>query len=98
MENLIISVHAILPMFLVMALGYGARCLGWIRREEILNINRIAFRIFLPCLLFYNVYCSDLSGSFDPLLIAYAVGGVLRRSRWRSATRCSRRSCRSAAA
>lgn len=45
--------------------------------EEILNINRIAFRIFLPCLLFYNVYCSDLSGSFDPLLIAYAVGGVL---------------------
>lgn len=31
MENLIISVHAILPMFLVMALGYGARCLGWIR-------------------------------------------------------------------
>ena len=77
MENLIISVHAILPMFLVMALGYGARCLGWIRREEILNINKIAFRIFLPCLLFYNVYCSDLSGSFDPLLIASAVGGVL---------------------
>ena len=77
MENLIISVHAILPMFLVMALGYGARCLGWIHREEISNINKIAFRIFLPCLLFYNVYCSDLSGSFDPLLIAYAVGGVL---------------------
>ena len=61
MENLIISVHAILPMFLVMALGYGARCLGWIRREEILNINKIAFRIFLPCLLFYNclLYTSD---------------------------------------
>ena len=77
MENFIISVHAILPMFLVMALGYGARCLGWIHREEISNINKIAFRIFLPCLLFYNVYCSDLSGSFDPLLIAYAVGGVL---------------------
>lgn len=77
MKNLIISVHAILPMFLVMALGYGARCLGWIHREEISNINKIAFRIFLPCLLFYNVYCSDLSGSFDPLLIAYAVGGVL---------------------
>ena len=77
MDNFIISVNAILPMFLVMALGYGARCLGWIHREEISNINKIAFRIFLPCLLFYNVYCSDRSGSFDPLLIAYAVGGVL---------------------
>ncbi len=72
-----ISANAVLPMCLVMALGYGTRRLGWIRREEISTINKIAFRIFLPCLLYYNVYCSDLSGSFDPLLMAYAVGGVL---------------------
>lgn len=72
-----ISANAVLPMCLVMALGYGTRRLGWIRREEISAINKIAFRIFLPCLLYYNVYCSDLSGSFDPLLMAYAVGGVL---------------------
>ena len=77
MENLMISANAVLPMCLVMALGYGTRRLGWIRREEIFAINKIAFRIFLPCLLYYNVYCSDLSGSFDPLLMAYAVGGVL---------------------
>ena len=77
MENLMISANAVLPMCLVMALGYGTRRLGWIRREEISTINKIAFRIFLPCLLYYNVYCSDLSGSFDPLLMAYAVGGVL---------------------
>lgn len=72
-----ISANAVLPMCLVMALGYGTRRLGWIRREEISAINKIAFRIFLPCLLYYNVYCSDPSGSFDPLLMAYAVGGVL---------------------
>lgn len=72
-----ISANAVLPMCLVMALGYGTRRLGLIRREEISAINKIAFRIFLPCLLYYNVYCSDLSGSFDPLLMAYAVGGVL---------------------
>ena len=77
MENLMISANAVLPMCLVMALGYGTCRLGWIRREEISVINRIAFRIFLPCLLYYNVYCSDLSVSFDPLLMAYAVGGVL---------------------
>lgn len=77
MENLMISANAVLPMCLVMALGYGTRRLGWLRREEISAINKIAFRIFLPCLLYYNIYCSDLSGSFDPLLMAYAVGGVL---------------------
>lgn len=77
MENLMISANAVLPMCLVMALGYGTRRLGWLPREEISTINKIAFRIFLPCLLYYNIYCSDLSGSFDPLLMAYAVGGVL---------------------
>lgn len=77
MENLMISATAVLPMCLVMALGYGTRRLGWLRREEISTINKIAFRIFLPCLLYYNIYCSDLSGSFDPLLMAFAVGGVL---------------------
>lgn len=77
MENLMISANAVLPMCLVMALGYGTRRLGWLRREEISTINKIAFRIFLPCLLYYNIYCSDLSGSFDPMLMAYAVGGVL---------------------
>ena len=77
MENLMISANAVLPMCLVMALGYGTRRLGWLRLEEISTINKIAFRIFLPCLLYYNIYCSDLSGSFDPLLMAFAVGGVL---------------------
>ena len=77
MENLMISANAVLPMCLVMALGYGTRRLGWLRREEISTINKIAFRIFLPCLLYFNIYCSDLSGSFDPLLMAFAVGGVL---------------------
>lgn len=93
-----ISANAVLPMCLVMALGYGTRRLDWIHREEISNINKVAFRIFLPCLLYYNVYCSDLSGSFDPLLIAYAVGGVLLSFALALAIRCSWKSCRSAAA
>ena len=84
MENLMISANAVLPMCLVMALGYGTRRLGWLRREEISTINKIAFRIFLPCLLYYNIYCSDLSGSFDPLLMTYAVGGVLIQGMFRS--------------
>lgn len=57
MENLMISANAVLPMCLVMALGYGTRRLGWLRREEISTINKIAFRIFLPCLLYYNHVC-----------------------------------------
>ena len=37
-----ISANAVLPMCLIMALGYGTRRLGWIRREEILSLIHIS--------------------------------------------------------
>ena len=77
MEELRLSAGAVLPVFLMMAAGYLARCLGVLERGDVGKMNRVAFRVFLPCLLFYNVYRSDLSSAVDPKLIAYAVGGVL---------------------
>lgn len=77
MENFLISLNAILPMFLVMAVGYLARRLSLLKREDVFGVNKIAFRVFLPCLLFYNVYCSDLASAVRPRLILYAVCGVL---------------------
>ncbi len=77
MENLLLSLNAVLPMFLVMLTGYAAKRFGIISAEEVPRINRVAFRIFLPCLLFYNIYCSDLSQAVRPALIAYAVVCVL---------------------
>ena len=40
-------------------------------------INRVAFRYFMPLMLFYDIYTSDLSTSVRPALIGYAVAGVL---------------------
>lgn len=77
MEELRLSANAVLPVFLMMAAGYLARCLGILERGDVAKFNRVAFRVFLPCLLFYNVYRSDLSAAIDPRLIAYAVSGVL---------------------
>lgn len=77
MENFLICLNAILPIFFIMALGYAARCTGVMRREDVPAINKAAFRYFMPLLLFYNIYTSDLSTSVRPALIAYAVLGVL---------------------
>lgn len=77
MENFLICLNAILPIFFIMALGYAARCTGVMRREDVPAINKVAFRYFMPLLLFYNIYTSDLSTSVRPALIAYAVAGVL---------------------
>ena len=77
MEELRLSANAVLPVFLMMAAGYLARGLGVLERGDVGKMNRVAFRVFLPCLLFYNVYRSDLSSAVNGTLIAYAVLGVL---------------------
>ena len=77
MEELRLSANAVLPVFLMMAAGYLARELRVLERGDVGKMNRVALRVFLPCLLFYNVYRSDLSSAVNGALIAYAVGGVL---------------------
>ena len=77
MENLMLSANAVLPMFMLLAAGFLSQKAGVLTREDVPRFNKVAFRIFLPCLLFYNIYCSDLSAAIKPGLIIYAVCGVL---------------------
>lgn len=77
MDNFILSANAVLPMFLQLAAGYLAQKLGILTREDVPRFNKVAFRIFLPCLLFHNVYSADLSAVIKPKVIAFAVFGVL---------------------
>ncbi len=76
-DNFLLTANAVVPMFLLIGAGYLSRLLGVINREEVPGINRLAFRVFLPVLLFYNVYQSDLGEAFNPILIMFAVAGVL---------------------
>ena len=77
MENFMLSANAVLPMFLLLAAGYLSKRFGILSLEDIPRTNRIAFRIFLPCLLFYNIYNAELSYAIRPKLILFAVCGVL---------------------
>lgn len=77
MENFILSVNAVAPMFLLLATGFLSRKAGILSKEDVPRFNRVAFRLFLPCLLFYNIYCSDLRAAVNPKLILFAVCGVL---------------------
>ena len=77
MENFMLSANAVLPMFLLLAAGYLSKRFGILSLEDIPRTNRIAFRIFLPCLLFYNIYNAELSYAIRTKLILFAVCGVL---------------------
>ena len=60
-----------------MALGYLARSLGAIKREAVPGLNKLAFRYFMPVMLFYSIYRSDLKTAVQPKLLLFAAVCVL---------------------
>lgn len=77
MSDFVVCVNAVLPLFIIMGLGYAARRLGAIKREDVPRLNKMAFRFFLPVLLFYNIYTSDLSSAVQPKLLLFTAVCVL---------------------
>lgn len=77
MENLLLSLNIVMPLFIMMALGYLLRRLKCIDPEIISKMNRLAFQVFIPLLLFQSVYESDITSALDGKLIGYVLGAVL---------------------
>lgn len=77
MENLIISLNVVLPLFLMMALGYLLKCLHLFPGNSLNTINNLCFKVFLPILLYYNIYQTRLEGVFDLKLALFAAGCVV---------------------
>lgn len=77
MSAFIVCLNAVLPIFLIMALGYAARLLGAIKRESVPALNKLLFRFFMPVMLFNNIYTSDVSTVVQPRLLAFAAVAVL---------------------
>lgn len=75
MENLILSFNAVMPMFLIIALGV------WLKRivsgQTIIQINKTVFLFFLPVLLFNNIYKADLNQVLQPGLIVFIIAAIL---------------------
>lgn len=76
-ENFILCLSAVLPMFIIMSMGYVSKRVGFIRGEDVPRFNKVIFNAFMPFLVFYNLYSSDLSVAIRPAMLLFAVGAVL---------------------
>lgn len=76
MENLILSLEIVLPLFLVMAVGYVCKALGIITQELARQINGLVFRVFLPVLLCKNIYSSSLDSINAPGVFLFVFIGI----------------------
>lgn len=77
MENLILSFNVVAPLFLMMVLGYFLKYIKIFDQHTLDVMNKVVFKVFLPVLLFYNVYTTDLETVFDGKLILFAASGVI---------------------
>jgi len=72
MQNFIFSLNIILPLFLLMSLGYGLKHLGMFDPKSLKVLNSLAFKALLPALVFNNIYQTDPNGHFDTRVILFA--------------------------
>ena len=77
MQALSIAFHAIVPLFLIIALGFGVKRLGWIGSEDVRRFNKVCFYTFMPVMLFYNIYTSDFSHAVRLPYALFVVGMAL---------------------
>lgn len=77
MESFILSFEAVTPIFLLMLLGYFLKKTKIADKKMFDGINRLVFKVFLPMLLFYNIYKTQIFQEFDVRLIAFTLTTVL---------------------
>ena len=77
MNNLILSFNIVSPLFLVMSLGYYLKFKNLLDSKTLSAMNSVCFKVFLPLLLFYNIYKSDINSAFNPKLMIFSVSCVL---------------------
>ncbi len=72
-DILITAVNAVMPIILVILLGYGLKRNGFLSKEFLKNGNKLMFNICLPCMLFINVYEIESFSSIQWDIVIYCV-------------------------
>ena len=76
-ESILVALRVVAPMALLMLLGAGVRRCGMIDRPTMGKVDKLTFRLFLPVLLFKNIYETDLAQAFDARELIFTVVGLL---------------------
>lgn len=73
-ENLLFSLNATVPVFLMMVLGYLLHKIGWMDDEFASKMNRFVFRVPLPVLLFGDLAAVDFDRVWNMKFVSFCFG------------------------
>lgn len=73
MDALLFALNAVLPILLMMLLGYLMKHCGLVDAELAKALNKLVFHVFLPVMLFLNVYKIETLNKMEMGYILYVV-------------------------
>lgn len=77
METFVFSANAILPIILLIALGYGLKQSQFFDEAFLKKANALVFNVALPALLFYNVYSIEGLSELNFKVIGFVVVAIV---------------------
>ena len=77
LESFLVALGVVFPMLGMMASGVILRKTGMADRPLVRRVDAINFHLFLPCLLFYNIYNVDLAQDFSVEVLVFAAAGLV---------------------
>lgn len=77
MESLIFAFNSVSPIICTVAIGYILKKIGLISGDFAKNANKLVFRVFLPAMLFLNVYGIDNLSLVNFGYVLYALISLL---------------------
>lgn len=77
MDSLLFALNVVLPIVLMMAVGYWLKTRGLMNTALVKQLNRLVFQLFLPAMLFLNIYKMETLSDMDPGFVVYVVIMVL---------------------
>ena len=77
MESLVLALEVVFPLLLLMVVGYAMNFFKLCDESNFEVLNRLVFKIFLPVLLFYNVYKTNIQDAINPPLMLFCILAVV---------------------
>ncbi len=76
-DSLIFAVNAVMPIIALAVIGFALKKVGFVDEKFAKQANKLVFRVFLPVMLFLNVYKVENLAEIDYGYIVYALIAVV---------------------
>lgn len=77
LNSFLLSLNAIVSIFVMMAVGYGAKRLLRLDKDSVRRFNSLVFHTLLPLMLFNNIYKSNIRGGVSARCLGLALAVLL---------------------